>query len=439
MLTNNTLVNIVAFGDLLIGVYLIVLSVYDSIVFGKEFCSHQADWFTGTACSVLGVISTLGSQLSLFAMTVLSVIRAYGIVHSQIRLSFEVDKKAIIKTTLVGLGVVTVSVAIAVIPLIPFLEDYFVQGMYYDPNYKVFIGFPNKARHFNIIEAYLNDKHSNINARKNMTWAEIGAYVDSMFSRQYGNIQRKAVHFYGNDGVCLFKYFVRRDDARRSRSDSERDITDEKGDSIVWLMLGVNMACFIVIAVCYALISTKARTSAERSGSNQNSHIKRESKTMQRKITFIIVTDFLCWVPFIVVSALHNLMVIDASHWYASFAMIVVPLNSVINPLIYDNRFKKVITHKMKLLVTLVSGFRIFVQIRQRWQGREDRANVEIEMQPVQNLTRLQGAIDPAECQTQSDIIHVSIAQTSDFNTSIQPACTNRTGEKHNDNQLDST
>ena len=94
----------------------------------------------------------------------------------------------------------------------------------------------------------------------------------------------------------------------------------------------------------------------------------------------------------------------------------------------------------MKLLVTLVSGFRIFVQIRQRWQGREDRANVEIEMQPVQNLTRLQGAIDPAEYQTKSDIIHVSIAQTSNLNTGIQPVSnTIRTGEKHNDNQLEST
>ena len=353
--------------------------MYDSVIFGSKYCSNQAVWLTGTACAVLGVISTLGSQLSLFAMTVLSVTRAYGLFYSRIRLSSEVDKNAIVKTILVGIGVVTISLGIAVIPLIPFFEDYFVQGMHYDHSYKVFIGFPNKARHFNIIEAYLNysnstDRQANISIPKDMTWAEIGEKVDSMFSRQYCShtIPKTPVHFYGNDGVCLFKYFVRRDDARRSRSDSERDITDEKGDSIVWLMLGVNMACFIVIAVCYALISLKTKTSAKRSGSDRNPHIKRESKTMQKKITFIIVTDFLCWVPFIVVSALHNLRAIDASHWYATFAMTVLPLNSVINPLLYDKLLSGIVAGKIQLFVTLLRNSRIIGYIRQKFQRSEE-------------------------------------------------------------------
>ena len=67
MLITRVLMSLIGSGDLLIGLYLIVLSVFDSIVFGDTFCKHQADWLTGTPCLVLGVISTIGSQVSLFS------------------------------------------------------------------------------------------------------------------------------------------------------------------------------------------------------------------------------------------------------------------------------------------------------------------------------------------------------------------------------------
>ena len=68
---------------------------------------------------------------------------------------------------------------------------------------------------------------------------------------------------------------------------------------------------------------------------------------MQRKVMMIIATDFLCWVPFIMISALHNLGYIDASYWYDSFAMTVLPLNSVINPLIYEKALGDFIKRKL--------------------------------------------------------------------------------------------
>ena len=82
MLKTRVLMSLIGSGDLLIGLYLIVLSVFDSIVFGDTFCKHQADWLTGTSCLVLGVISTIGSQVSLFSMTAFSFIRMYGLVFN---------------------------------------------------------------------------------------------------------------------------------------------------------------------------------------------------------------------------------------------------------------------------------------------------------------------------------------------------------------------
>ena len=286
MLTNKAMVSLIGSGDLFIGLYLIMLSLYDSFVYGNGFCKHQAEWYTGTACSILGVISTVGSQVSLFAMATLSIIRMYRLTFKKISIPGPVNRNSIIKVAFLVMGIITASLAIAVSPLMPSLEEYFVQGMYYDPAYKVFIGFPNKEKHVNVLQAHYNTT----NITMELTWKQISDKVDGMFTQQHGLLSKHPVHFYGNDGVCLFKYFVRSDDARRIRQSIESiaDITNHKGDPVVWLMLGVNLVCFIVISVCYIVIYIHTRISSRRSGQSHNPERIREDRAIQYKITLIV-------------------------------------------------------------------------------------------------------------------------------------------------------
>ena len=387
MLITKALITVISCGDLLMGVYLVVLSIYDSIVFSGGFCKEQVEWLTGTACSSLGVISTLGSQMSVFAMTLLSINRAYGFVFNEMKVPSPPNKKAVLKTVLSVIGVVTAALAVALIPLVPALEDYFVQGMHYDPEYKLFVGFPNKARHFKILSKYYNNTSAQGDIALNMTWREIGEKVDDMFTQDYGKLERKAVHFYGNDGVCLFKYFVRTDDARRSRqtAGTEEDSIELRGDPIVWVMLGINLICFILITVTYTVINLKTQWSSKTSGSCQNPVIQKQNRELQNRVTVLIATDFFCWVPLIIVSGLHNLKVIDATFWYVPFAMVLFPLNSVVNPLIYDNYLRGFIFAKVQSLVTSVTNSRAFIFIRQQWQARNRTEIVEeIELQAVE-------------------------------------------------------
>ena len=174
---------------------------------------------------------------------------------------------------------------------------------------------------------------------------------------RWGQLSRKPVHFYGNDGVCLFKYFVRTDDARKSRQ--SLDIQAQIKDPVVWTMLAVNLVCFIVITCCYIVITWKTKQSSQRSGQNDNEERQKNERAIQNKIMLIIATDFLCWVPFIVISALHNLAYIDASKWYDTIAMTVLPLNSVINPLVYDKALADFVgrnVDRVKQLVTLLAS-----------------------------------------------------------------------------------
>ena len=351
-LTNKAMVSLIGSGDLFIGLYLFMLSFYDSFVYGNWFCRNQAEWYIGTPCSIMGVISTVGSQVSLFAMTALSIIRIYGMTFRRMGIPGPANRSTAIKLASLVTGIITASLAIAVTPLIPSLEEYFVQGMYYDPIYKVFIGFPNKEKHVNVLQTHYNTT----NITMDFTWKEIGEKVDGMFTQQHGYLSRRPVHFYGNDGVCLFKYFVRSDDARRIRQtiESTADITDRKGDPVVWLMLGVNLVCFIIITFCYIVINIQTRISSRRSGQHHNPDRVRDNRSLQNKITLIVATDFLCWVPFIIISGMHNLGVFDATKWYVTYAMIALPLNSVINPLIYDKTLTELLGRKLgdvKLLI----------------------------------------------------------------------------------------
>ena len=375
----NAFISVIKSGDLLIGMYLLLLSVCDSIIFGKDFCREQASWLTGYACSLLGIISTIGSQLSVFTMTVLSINRAWGILGRKITLPSEASYKTVLKTIFSVSVVVLASVTVAVAPLLPELEEYFVQGMYYDPNYKVFIGFPNKARHINVLKEYFNDSDHAQSITANMTWWEIGENVDRMFTDDYGTVNRRTVHFYGNDGICLYKYFVLTDDARRSRQSVEgvTDITEHKGDPIVWFMLGMNFFCFVCIAISYAMIYLTTRKSSEQSNSCQNPAVREKNRELELKVTILVATDFLCWVPFIIISGLHNLKVLDASSWYIALSTLLLPLNSVINPLIYDKYMEAAMKKFLGKLVNVIANRGRVVPIHQAEEA--GAINLELE------------------------------------------------------------
>ena len=352
MMISKVLSSLIALGDFLMGVYLIILSVYDSLILREEYCQRQTEWLTGVPCLVLGVISTVGSQVSLFSMTVFSFIRMYGLLYRSMRIPGPVNKKSLTKVFFMASAILLSSLAVALIPLIPSLEDYFVQGMYYDPSNKVFIGFPTKSRHIDVLKAYYNN-HSNVEQiAASMSWKDIGEKVNDMFLQDYEKLVGKPVHFYGNDGVCLFKYFVRTDDARRSRKSPGSGV--EMNDPVVWTMLIVNLICFVIMTYCYIRIIRNTRQSTQTSGQYDNPERLRENRAMEKRIMVIIGTDFMCWVPFIFISGLHNLGAINASSWYTSFAMTVLPLNSVINPLIYDKTIGEFILRNFSRLITMI-------------------------------------------------------------------------------------
>ena len=342
-MTNKSLVVLISTGDFLVGAYLLTVSIFDRFIFGEEYCLNQLTWLASSKCNIIGVMSTIGSQLSLFAMTVLSLIRANGIWNSM-KIPAGISKKSSIKIIAVNLFIVMSSTAIAIFPVLRAFEDFFVNGLRYDVDLKLFIGLAEKETHTDIFRQYFGRLKNSI-----LNWDRIDNLVSSMFSHDEGikdfTKTREKVGFYGNDGVCLFKYFIRESDPQQV---------------FVWSTLMINFLCFLLISVCYVIIAVLSMRSSRAVSSKNDDRARKRTRSMNRKITIIITTDFLCWVPFILICVLHYLELVDATPWYSIFSMIILPINSVINPVLYNDIIMKYArrfsVHTNRTVSTLMSS-----------------------------------------------------------------------------------
>ena len=374
MLLNKILILLIAFGDLLIGIYLLAISIYHELQY-YSYCPNRFEWLTSRSCAFMGIVNTVGSQLSLFSMTVLSLSRVLRM--NKLSISNETTLKSSIPVFLIGTLILIASCLIAAVPLFEPFEDFFVNGINY-PRSPLFVGSVSKFKHLEIFEEYFGRMRS-----KDLSWKNIDRLVVSMFSEEYGGITRNQVHFYGNAGVCLFKYFVTSDDSQRI---------------YVWFTLFLNIICFAAITMAYIIIHfISAKSSSQCANNNENQQLKNRNKRLQRKITLIIGTDFCCWIPFIAMCFLHSLGVTDASPYYSLFSIVVLPINSVINPLLYDETVGVLLSKIVRVS-------------RQQFRTEASAVTCEVEMNSTQGTSHVRahttaslGEMSPAMTPPEQD------------------------------------
>lgn len=329
---NGSITLLVATGDLLTGLYLLLIAITDSFIMHDTYCTKKFYWLSSFYCAALGTVSTIGAYMSLFSMTYLSVFRTIsiktkGMVYGRRLIKF--------KITTIVFSVITASATISLVPLIVEFDDTFVNGLVYDDKLRLFFGSSNKQTHMDVIKSYYGKV-----TQTYLSWKEIVTLINMMFTDNYKQITSpRKTHFYGNEGVCLFKYFVKSSDPQRI---------------FVWSTLAINIACFAVISLSYIFLQVEVRnTTRSVQAMMEKQGVKsKEKKTdkLQRKITLIIMTDFFCWIPFVFTAGLHTLDIIDATFLYSFFSIVLLPINSVINPILYDD----FITNKVCNLMTIV-------------------------------------------------------------------------------------
>ena len=121
----------------------------------------------------------------------------------------------------------------------------------------------------------------------------------------------------------------------------------------------LNLAAFLFIMVAYIAIILKVfksqrRVKAHGESQTQSTNLKRES-ALARRVFAIILTDFSCWVPVIILSILA---LVGKFHdpegvVYVWFAAFVLPVNSSVNPVLYTFSTPKVGWQKNAHVLTL--------------------------------------------------------------------------------------
>ena len=123
--------------------------------------------------------------------------------------------------------------------------------------------------------------------------------------------------FYGQNGVCL--------------PFTLRNVKLSGWEYSFVIFNIINSIAFMIIAVGYVLIYCSVRSARKQSGG----HSSDENIRLARKITLIILTDFLCWMPIIILSFMATFDVFIPGEVSAWVAIIVLPINSAVNPVLY--------------------------------------------------------------------------------------------------------
>ena len=167
----------------------------------------------------------------------------------------------------------------------------------------------------------------------------------------------------------MFKYLVTQNDPQK------------------WFTVAVlvmNFACFIIISFSYVIINAKTLKSSRMLTGSKSSALANRNRKLQLKVSAIIFTDFLCWVPFTIICFLHFGGFIDATLWYPIFSSIILPINSVINPLLYDSLLGTLLHRPAKTIYKRVMA--VFSSVKRQTAQSDSQSHADEQLEPAEEL-----------------------------------------------------
>ena len=101
------------------------------------------------------------------------------------------------------------------------------------------------------------------------------------------------------------------------------------------IFLGVNLVCFISILAFYVAVFVRLKQSTKRVQKDKRRQ-QRDERKIAIKMAVVVGTDFMCWVPVIIMGVLSQtgltVIPLEAYTWSVVF---ILPINSSLNPYLY--------------------------------------------------------------------------------------------------------
>ena len=288
------LIKNLAASDLMMGVYMLIISSADAY-YQQYFPSWSNSWRNGLLCKFAGTLSVLSSEASVFFITLISIDRFLAIKYNNRK--WRLTKKS---TLIVLVCLWSIALLLSVIPV----SFSGVNQNFYDVS-EVCIGLPFVRAHM-----YFNKTFS--------TAVKIDGNVDITFRNNF-NITDYELNYTTDIGF----------------EDTYTDVAEGNNPGLYFsivLFLGINLVCFLFVAVTYVWIFIIVLQSNRRVGISRTD----QEITLAKRMAAIVVTDFMCWAPIIVIGILVQAAIVTIHPVvYVYIVVFLLPINSALNPFIY--------------------------------------------------------------------------------------------------------
>ncbi|XP_077969484.1 G-protein coupled receptor GRL101-like [Styela clava] len=329
----------------------------------KDYCKTDRQWRSGSTCSAIGTLLLIGSENSVFTLTIITGFRMKTVLWPFAK---ETSMKMI--ACLMAVSWI-VSILLGVIPVFNFTQDFFIDSIWYDrhPLYSTL----NKNDVLNLSRSLLTKqrfKDEPAIEEKLGTWSLLESLISNLNSTY--KVERR-FGYYSTHGVCLPTLFPNPD-------------TDTAWLYSLFILI-VNFVAFFVIFIGYVKIYRK--TQEENAAVSDKIKAERGIK-MQKKISRIILTDFLCWMPVCIMGFLQVFGISIPYDAYVPVGLIIIPINSGLNPFLYsdvpDYAWKKLSPARSWIYKNTVGRL-----VRDATKPSRNRRDVQrSSCQQMENLTR---------------------------------------------------
>uniref|UniRef100_H2YML7 G-protein coupled receptors family 1 profile domain-containing protein n=1 Tax=Ciona savignyi TaxID=51511 RepID=H2YML7_CIOSA len=294
------LVNL-SISDSIMGIYLLSVSAMGK-TFSGRYCYHDTDWRSSSACSVLGSMSIISSEVSALTMTTMATIRLFSVY-------FPMKMSSILRRTYVVPMIFCwcVGILLGTLPLANYRSGYFIKAVWY-PNY---FFTRQEILKSDVVWIAQRAGHFTGNVTTSMDWFDV---KDTM-TRTFQELEIKGEFgYFGETSVCLPRLFVK--------------VGDTAWEYSTFIIV-LNFCLFVYMAISYIALYQRSRK-VTKAGKNK-------SNKLLQTVFLMIVSNLCCWIP-ICIMAFVNLSGVELdSIVYIVCAGVLLPINSVMNPLIYSD------------------------------------------------------------------------------------------------------
>ena len=302
----------ISIADFIMGIYLITIACFD-VSFSGFYHEVDGEWRSSLKCSVIGSLAVISSEASCFLMVVLTGFRLKNITQPVESLNASSHP-----WTICIIAAWLFSFFLGIAPILGSTSQYFFHGFWYSSP------FQNDTWYISDLEKFA----CRLSALTNKTIKFTGNKFQSVETFVAGSIPNNAsvehLGYYGGTGLCMPRFYV-------AYGESSWEFTIA--------MITLNFLCFVFIAFGYFIIYKHSTSSSANLRANRSNN---QTTKMQKRIARIIATDFCCWIP-ICVMAYVRLGIEFDNIVYQISAVLLLPINSAMNPILFSPLFDKLI------------------------------------------------------------------------------------------------